>query len=50
VATSCTAMTGANGIASSLTFTANTVSGTYAVSVTAPAVTGSPLVYEEENQ
>ena len=37
-------------VGATLTFTANTVSGTYAVSVTAPAVTGSPLVYEEENQ
>jgi hypothetical protein len=43
-------MTGANGIVSSLTFMANMVSGTNAISVTAPAVSGSPLVYEEENQ
>jgi type II secretory pathway pseudopilin PulG len=50
VVTTCTATTGANGVASSLTFTANAVTGTYAISVTAPGVAGSPLAYNEENQ
>ena len=48
--TKCTATTNVNGVASSLTFTANAVSGTYGVNVTAPLALPSPLVFEEENQ
>jgi type II secretory pathway pseudopilin PulG len=48
---SCTATTNANGVASTLTFTANSVSGSYVVSATAPGgLTGSPLAFEEQNQ
>jgi type II secretory pathway pseudopilin PulG len=47
---SCTATTNANGVASSLTFTAGAVPGIYAVNVTATGVVPSPLVFEEENQ
>jgi type II secretory pathway pseudopilin PulG len=48
--TSCTATTNADGVANSLTFTANAVTGSYAVDVTMPGATSSPLVFEEENQ
>jgi hypothetical protein len=47
--TSCTAMTNLFGVASSLTFTANSVVGAYGVNVTAPSAVPSPLVFEEEN-
>ena len=46
---SCAATTNANGVASSLTFTANAVSGSYVVSATAAGVTGS-VGFQEENQ
>jgi type II secretory pathway pseudopilin PulG len=48
--TSCTATTNASGVASSLTFTANAITGSYGVSVTTPFALPSPLVFEEENQ
>jgi type II secretory pathway pseudopilin PulG len=48
--TSCTATTNANGVASSLTFTANAITGSYGVGVTTPFALPSPLVFEEENQ
>ncbi len=48
--TSCTATTNSNGVASSLTFSANAVPGSYAVNVTAPGTAPSPLIFEEENQ
>jgi hypothetical protein len=48
--TSCTATTNSSGVASSLTFTANAVAGSYAVNVTAPGAAPSPLAFEEENQ
>jgi hypothetical protein len=33
-----------------LSFTANAVSGSYVISVTATGLTGSPVSFEEENQ
>jgi hypothetical protein len=49
VVTTCTATTNAAGIASSLSFTANTVIGAYVVQTTTPGV-AAPLSFEEENQ
>ncbi len=46
---SCTAVTGVNGIASSLTYTANDTAGSYNVAVTSPATTPNPLNFAETN-
>ena len=46
---SCTAVTNLSGIASSLTFTANTTAGSYNVAVTSPGTTPNPLNFAEGN-
>ncbi len=46
---SCTAVMGMNGIASSLTYTANDTAGSYNVAVTSPATTPNPLNFAETN-
>jgi type II secretory pathway pseudopilin PulG len=47
---SCTATTNASGLASSLTFTANSVTGVFAVQATTPGTPALSFTFEEENQ
>jgi type II secretory pathway pseudopilin PulG len=46
----CTAVTNSTGFASSLTFTANTTTGTYAVLASTPGASPNSVSFEEENQ
>jgi type II secretory pathway pseudopilin PulG len=48
--TSCTATTNVNGLASTLTFTANTVTGVFAVQASTTVTTPASVTFEEENQ
>jgi hypothetical protein len=48
--TSCTATTNVNGVASTLTFTANSVTGAFAVQASATGTTPASVTFEEENQ
>ena len=46
---SCTATTNASGLASSLTFKADTHAGTYVVAATSPGTTPNPSIFSETN-
>jgi adhesin/invasin len=47
--TSCTAVTNSSGVASTLSFTANSTAGNYEVLVTAPTTAPNPLYFFEDN-